>query len=126
MIIGHWHTGLAVKDIDTSIAFYEGVLGFTLTDKRIAPSGNSLAFLEKCGYTFELIQRKSGINITAEEGDKVHFAFEVDDLDATVKDLREKNVVFLKEPSIGMDGTAKIVFFAGPDGEQIELMEILK
>ena len=82
-----------------------------------------IVFLEADTGRVELIVDGTGARQT---GMVDHLAFEVADLDAWVWRLREHSVQLLDEapvdvPAIG----ARILFCLGPDGERIELFELL-
>jgi len=123
MIKAPWHTAVSVKDLDNTIRFYTENLGFTLQNTWDSPSGSRIAFLAAPGFLFEMIERPDGQALSAAEQDLVHFAFEVEDLDAVVASLTEKGIPFLGPAKNALNDTARIIFFLGPDGEKIELME---
>jgi catechol 2,3-dioxygenase-like lactoylglutathione lyase family enzyme len=51
-----------------------------------------------------------------------HITFSVDDIEATVTQIKEKGVVFNLEP-IQIEGGMKLAFLKGPNGVLIELVE---
>ena len=54
----HHHVGFSVADIETAVAFYTGVLGFTVEDRKyIAPIDTHLAFLRKGAARLEFFQK---------------------------------------------------------------------
>ena len=123
MIIAPWHSAVSVKNLDKTIAFYTENLGFHLDNTWDSPSGSRIAFLSAPGFLFEMIQRPDGQAISEKEQDLVHFAFQVENLDAAVASLTEKGITFLGPAKSALNDTARIIFFLGPDGEKIELME---
>jgi catechol 2,3-dioxygenase-like lactoylglutathione lyase family enzyme len=102
------HLGISVSNLETSVEWYSGYLGFTLT-KQVDLSDNlRIAILEYQGFGVELIELKesqkndlAGKEILAQHGTQgiVHFAFEVADVDATATVLRARGIKFACEPT---------------------------
>jgi catechol 2,3-dioxygenase-like lactoylglutathione lyase family enzyme len=95
-------------------------------------TGFSAIFVEKNGSRIELMgyrgaipKRSKGIEIKL-GGDLIpindHITFSVDDIGATVNDLKEKGVVFCLEP-VQLEGSMKLASFKDPNGVLIELVE---
>lgn len=75
------------RDLDEAIAFYRDILGATFL-KKFEPPG--LAFFD-C----------SGVRIMLEKaGPKATLYFWVDDIDAAMRELRDKGVVFTHKPAL--------------------------
>jgi lactoylglutathione lyase len=116
---GLHHAGVYVADLQRSIAFYGEVFGLQVLE-RLAWGDEDLAFLGVGSARLELIEgaarRSTGI--------VDHVAFEVDDLDALVRTLRELGVTLVDaQPLVVPQLNARILFCLGPDGERIELFE---
>ncbi|GGW74667.1 glyoxalase [Streptomyces lucensis JCM 4490] len=75
---------LPARDLDRARRFYAGKLGLEPVDER--PGG----LLYRCGGTDFVVFRSTG----ASPGTFTQMAFEVDDLDSVVADLRRRGVVF--------------------------------
>ena len=117
--IGHVH--LKVADLERSIAFYSGVLGFELMQRM----GDSAAFLSAGGYHHHI-----GLNTWESRGGKppatgttglYHFAIRYPDrasLGDALRRLREANV-----PLDGASdhGVSEALYLTDPDGNGIEL-----
>ncbi|ART76606.1 glyoxalase [Sutcliffiella horikoshii] len=119
------HVGIMVKDIQKSIKFYTEVVGFSLKGELDHPNGEiKLAFLgfEKREETeLELIQ---GYNDDLPvEGKVHHIALTVDDVEAERQRLKSLDVTFIEQEITTLPNGARYIFFAGPDGEWIELFE---
>ena len=119
------HVGIMVKDIQTSIDFYTEVVGFSLKGQLDHPNGEiKLAFLgfnESDETELELIQ---GYNDDLPvEGKVHHIALTVDDVDAEHERLKGLDVTFMEQEITTLPNGARYIFFAGPDGEWIELFE---
>jgi lactoylglutathione lyase len=115
------YTGIGVRDLDRSIKFYTQYMGMRLvgrykikeTNGEIAelrsPRGQQL--LELNWYT----DRKEYKN-----GDEIdHLAFEVEDVDTAVAELKARGVVVCMEPFD--EGHSRLGFIQDPDGIWIEL-----
>lgn len=120
------HTMVRVGDLDRSIKFYTEVLGMTLFRKNDYPAGKfTLAFL---GYGSE--DRDAVIELTYNYGVERyemgtafgHFALEVDDVYAAVKEIRDRGGKILQDAGPMNAGTTIIAFVEDPDGYAIELL----
>jgi methylmalonyl-CoA epimerase len=127
------HIGIMTNDLQQSVEFYTDVLGFSVSAKiEMEEIGFSAIFVEKNGGKIELIgyrgeipKRSEGIEIKMGGGSipiNDHITFTVDDIEATVTELKEKGVGFVLEP-IQVEGGMKIASFKDPNGVLIELVE---
>lgn len=124
MLVGTDHVGVRVADMERSIAFYTNVLGLRVT-KRVNVRALELAFLEIPGTAsatqVELVA--GATDHSPSDGLVNHVAFAVTDIDAGIKRLRAHGVALLSEGPITLWEGKRIVFFRGPDGERLELVE---
>ena len=124
------HIALYTKDLETSVKFYEA-LGGTVTDHADIPKPtgvNRIKMVQMPGFFLEIIEPHDGSPVTAEGGLFPHLAFEVDDIDATVADLKAFGITSFRtsEPNtLQIFGGIKNIFFFGPDGELLELVQHL-
>ncbi len=117
------HTRMRVSDIDQTIRFYTDVLGLEVLERKTSPRGSHLAFL-KVPNSQELIELASfppSGPVRVQE-DLVHLAFEVENLDDTVRQLQEKRVPITDGPTTTSSGS-RFIFIDAPDGYEIELIE---
>ena len=125
---GLGHVAIYTRDIEESIAFYEK-LGGSVKDRGGVPTPEGekkLAQVSFGGITLELIQSPGAMPMG--EGNVPHFAILVDDLDAAAAVVRAAGVQFLtpeKKVLPDLFGGLQNWFFAGPSGEQIELLQML-
>ncbi len=130
-IIGLAHIGIVTEDIEASKTFYRDVLGFTLTNDEalVRETGTTLlAFLEAGDCKIELVQPADRTNVANRPlGQVEHVAMSVRDIDRVAQRLKEKGIAFEAEEPSRLDilGGAKSIFFQGPDGERLELFEVL-
>jgi catechol 2,3-dioxygenase len=117
--VGHVH--LKVSDLDRALAFYQGVLGFELTQRM----GDSAAFLSAGGYHHHI-----GLNTWESAGGSApapgttglyHFAIRYPDRAALADALRR-----LEHARVPLDGAAdhgvsEALYLRDPDGNGLEL-----
>ncbi len=125
------HIAIAVSDLDAEIKKYRDVLGLEFHGTEVVEEQNvKVAFFTVGDVHIELTaptQKDSPVGkFLDKKGSGIHhIAYEVDDLEAQIRDFREKEVRMInKEPHIGA-GNAKIAF-AHPksfSGVLIELKE---
>ena len=125
---GLGHVAVYTRDIEESITLYEK-LGGSVKDRGGVPTPEGekkLALVSFGGITLELIQSPGAMPMG--EGNVPHFAILVDDLDAAAVAVRAAGVQFLtpeKKVLPDLFGGLQNWFFAGPSGEQIELLQML-
>jgi lactoylglutathione lyase len=114
---------MRVSDMEQTIRFYTGVLGLEVLERKTSPRGSHLAFL-KVPNSEELIELASfppSGPVTVQE-DLVHLAFEVENLDAMIGELNDKQVRITDGPTRSSSGS-RFIFIDAPDGYEIELIE---
>ena len=126
--LGLGHVAVYTRDMEESIAFYEKLGGSVKGRGGVAaPEGEKkLALVSIGGVTLELIQSPTAMPMG--EGNIPHIAILVDDLDAAAAAVRAAGVQFLtpeKKVLPDLFGGLQNWFFAGPSGEQIELLQML-
>ena len=119
MIKGLAHVCFIVSDLDRSTSFYRDKLGlspaFDFINNECERFG---VYLQAGGRCFlELFLGK--LSKKAKRQAYHHLCLEVDDLAATVEELREAGVE-ATEPSMGSDNTWQ-AWISDPDGNEIEL-----
>ncbi|HZQ34682.1 MAG TPA: VOC family protein [Dehalococcoidia bacterium] len=92
MIGGFSHVYLPVPDVEAAIAFYTESLGFRLQRRWQTADGAAAAYLELGGVLLELLPSAGGV-----QGER-RFGLVVDDLDATLTELRGRGVEIAGEP----------------------------
>lgn len=99
------HTGIAVRDIEEAISFYTTVLQGTLVDRytNTAPGVETeLAVIHVGNDVIELLRPTSPTSPIARfmkaRGKGVHhIAYRVDDLDASIAELKQAGLTFLED-----------------------------
>lgn len=116
------HLGIVVSNLAKSTDFYCSALGGI-----VAGSWQNDEFqavnLQYTGLTIELLEYVSPASTPITTGIINHLAFTVEDIAAQIERLTKLGVAFeTASPKIISDHK-KIIFFRGPDGERIELVE---
>lgn len=134
------HFGIAVSDLEASVAFYRDVLGMSET-MRLETDPESfgellgvdrataeIAFLEGGGMRLELESHAEAETTVAEETTPndvgvPHICLAVDDIQAVYEEHAE-TVDFVSPPGTATDSGAEIVYLRDPDRNLIELIEL--
>ncbi len=124
------HIGIAVKDLDAGIAFYQK-LGLTLEAIEEVPSQKVKVAFFPCGDTrIELLAPTTDDSPIAKfiekKGEGIqHIAFGVDDLPAALKAMEEQDIQLIdKEPRPGAHGAD--IAFMHPKSTLGVLLELCK
>jgi catechol 2,3-dioxygenase-like lactoylglutathione lyase family enzyme len=116
------HTTLPVSDLEGSRRFYEGVLGFAPAD--VSPGG--VTYESGDGTTF-LVFPSSG----RAAGTHTQMGFTVPDIEAEVRELKERGVTFEVYDMAGFDAASSIAslpglraaWFKDPDGNLLGMVQ---
>jgi methylmalonyl-CoA epimerase len=123
------HIGIAVKNIDEALKVYSGALGLQLTQTDKEEGQKSIvAFLPAGESEVELVEPIGEDGPVArflqKRGEGIHhICFEVDDIQATLAQLKAQGVQLIdQEPYIGTGG--KKIAFIHPKGAHGVLIEL--
>lgn len=116
------HTRLKVRDLDRAIAFYSTHFHMVCRDRKTSPRGSQLAFMTMPGSPteLELAYLPWDPDFQLPE-DIFHLAFRVEDMHASIAQMRAAGVKVTEEPSERRDG-GNMAFIEDPDGYEIELL----
>ncbi len=136
------HLGLCVSDWERSLRFYRDLLGFryvselqiggapTTTLLQLAEVSLRAIYLERDGTRIELLHyavpghQGSGQPRPMNQLGLTHLSLRVDDLAATLDELRKAGVSIIERTRIDLpDFHAAAVFVTDPDGTLIELVQ---
>lgn len=137
------HTGIVVSDLERALHFYVELLGLKVI-KRMDESGEyidkilglknvmvtTVKIAAEDGNLIELLyyhshpRKPAGSREICETGIS-HIAFTVENVDAEYERLSKAGVPFNSPPQKSPDGSAKVTFFTDPEGNLIELTEML-
>ncbi len=121
------HMCFQVSDVDASIEFYTKKLGFKLLSVDESEEQKiKFAFLEINGSKLELLEDLRGNFEKPKVAEPYcpHYCLEVEDMDATVKQLKENGIEILSGPTACVAGEI-LVYFADPDGNIFEYIKWL-
>lgn len=144
MIVKTDHLAITVSDLERSMTFYTGLLGFkeTLTFESKLPGIRKISFLRLGETTLELIELEDAKEFRddpAMPGFK-HLCLLVDDFDAEYNRLKNAGVRILEEPHVLNEEHLKVEYsaievdmkkglkravFADPDGLPVEILKWL-
>lgn len=114
---------MRVSDMDETIAFYTGVLGLEVLERKTSPRGSHLAFLRvpNSDELIELCSFPPSGPVKVQE-DLVHLAFQVENLDETIASLTKQDIKITDGPTTTSSGS-RFIFIDAPDGYEVELIE---
>ena len=121
------HTMVRITDPERSRAFYQA-LGFTFSrDMDIVRDGQ----LEATNYFYSLGDDENVLELTFNHDGRSydlgtgygHIAIGVDDLDGTLRQLKEQGIDPEREPYQVREGGSRITFVRDPDQYRVELIE---
>ncbi len=117
-------TTITVRNLEKSVTFYTKILKLHEAQRFSPHKGIKIVFLkDKENGKIELIEYEQMKEVDASERTSiVSIGFAVEDLDATMKMLREKNIEIIRGP-IQTPSGAKFIFIEDPDGVEIELIQ---
>ncbi|MEY8001827.1 methylmalonyl-CoA epimerase [Clostridium sp. Mt-5] len=110
------HVGIAVKSIEESLKFYEGVLGLKCSGTEEVKSQKVItAFIPLGESELELLEPTSDDSPIAKFIEKnregiQHIAVRVDDVEASLEELKKQGVRLIDEKPRDGAGGAKIAF----------------
>jgi hypothetical protein len=123
-IVGAHHVAIVTPDVERLRAFYVETLGFSVVGGF---PDHGIIFIAAEGVTIELLQ-EDRLAAGARRRGWDHLALEVEDVDAAYAALKARGVPFHAPPE-GFPPEApavRLVFFADPDGNALELLQPLK
>jgi len=142
MITGVHHVGVIVSDLEKALEFYTDVLGGKLLFRDeagpeylekgvgIKNASAKMAVLKVGPATLELIEylnpRTKAEGLRPCDVGTFHLAFEVDDIDKTMEELKKRGIKFTSAPNVVEGGEFKgwvWAYFKDPDGHQLEVVE---
>lgn len=116
------HVTLSVKDLAASMAFYQDIVGLTVTRRFQGGPDTEIVFLGSGGTEVELICNKTAPGAGTSPGAGISMGFISPSIDDTIKLLREKGyetdgVIVKPNPNTSF-------FFAlDPDGFRVQFMQ---
>jgi catechol 2,3-dioxygenase-like lactoylglutathione lyase family enzyme len=120
ILTGLLHVKLDVADLQRSLDFYIGVLGFREIARYVIVDSHTIVHVSPTGEPPALELWSEPPRGTL-RNDRLHMAWSTMDVHATVEALRRRGVVIEREPfTIGHE---RLAFVRDPDGYLLELSE---
>jgi catechol 2,3-dioxygenase-like lactoylglutathione lyase family enzyme len=137
------HAGIVVKDMEKALYFYRDLLGFKIV-KKMQESGNYIDTI--CGvkntsvitvklsaddnnliellYFISPVSKNNAAKSLTDAGFS-HISCTVKNIDDIYGRLSKAGICFNSLPQVSSDGYAKVAFCLDPEGNFIELVEVL-
>ena len=127
MLQGFEHIGMTSGDLDRTIAFYCGLLGFRLALRKSQAKGE-VAFLDAGGGMLEVFAPgpvDRARDVPNLEAGVRHLTFAFTDIGAMIDQLEAAGVEIIERPRIAYNQEMfkRVSFVRDPDGIIIELVE---
>lgn len=144
-VVGAWHTGFQVADLDRSLSFYRDLLGFEEIWRRVVTEEyigtlvgypglelhQALLRIPGSEHCLELldyrnVERAAVDTRTANPG-TAHICLIVQDLASLYERLREAGVTFVSppvSPTIGPNRGRLVAYMCDWDGIRVELLQL--
>ncbi len=116
------HFGIVIRDLQKSLAFYQGLMGAKIVYQGfIPPSQTDVIYLQIAGGMIELLHPAAPP--PTETFGITHVAFMTDDLDADYARLVDKGYKGLVAPKVAGSGVGRLAFLSDPNGARVELIQ---
>ncbi len=120
------HVAIRVKDIDRSLAFYSGKLGFSEMFRLHRDNGDLWLIYLRITDSQYLEVFPDAVGERAPDRNAIglnHFCLTVDNIDDVLRDIKDANISLFQELKVGPDGNRQ-AWIEDPDGNRIELLEM--
>ena len=109
---------VVTDDIEGAVAFYTQKLGLTVVERFATEDDEDYVFLDAGGILLELMPQKT----MEQDPGFHHFSFEVDSVEDSAQELKDKGVSITKEPfDVGGGTGITLGFFEGPNQLNLQL-----
>lgn len=114
-------TTIHVRNMDESLAFYQGLLGLELKQRFRAGSGNEIAFLGSGETKLELIHNIQHKQV--EIGEDISIGFKVESLDEMMQFITWKGLALYDGP-YQPNPNIRFFYMLDPNGVKVQIVEI--
>ena len=109
---------IITDDIEGAVQFYTQKLGLTVLERFENEDDEDYVFLDAGGIMLELMPQKT----MGQESGFHHISFEVDSVEDSAQELKDKGVTITTEPfDVGGGTGISLGFFAGPNQMNLQL-----
>ena len=109
---------VVTDDIEGAVAFYTQKLGLTVVEHFATEDDEDYVFLDAGGILLELMPQKT----MEQDPGFHHISFEVDSVEDSAQELKDKGVSITKEPfDVGGGTGITLGFFEGPNQLNLQL-----
>lgn len=122
------HVAIMVRNMDETIQFYSDIFGFKVRLRGRKPD-REMAFLyldTQRSMEIELIQELTTVSEYSETGIVNHLAFTVENIEETIRFLKEKDITFTSDDVKPTLEGGRMILFHGPNRELLQLVERVK
>lgn len=119
LFCGLHHININVADMDKALEFYTGVLGFTVLSRHDTDTRK----MAQAGLGGSVVELTETADRTTGDGVVNHLALSVTDIHSAFELLKKHKVEFISPGPQQVRPDLCILFFRGPSGEKIELMQ---
>jgi lactoylglutathione lyase len=125
MIKSIGHAAFGVTDIEKSLDFYCGILGFQELFRMNNKQTGKLSgvYIKVAHEQYLEMFQASSVNNSSEQSYK-HLCLHVEDIDGVIKSIKDKDYPIDREVLTGGDGNLQ-AWIRDPDGNRIEFMELM-
>jgi methylmalonyl-CoA epimerase len=131
VVFKHDHVGISVTDVDAAVEWYSEKLAFSI-QHRFETHGLTIAFLTHGDAKLELLGGGAtesspvvtDVAASLNPARLHHFCIAVDDLDATLEELRTRGVTILGEPFEVPPIGQRVAFINDNSGNVIEITQL--
>jgi len=116
-------TTLQVKDVDSSVAFYQDVAGLNVSHRIGAKGAHEIAFMTDGGNVLVELCEAQGLPEGIPVGVGVSIGFETEDAQAKWDELKAAG--YAVSPMISPAPTIKFFFVKDPDGYSVQIEQQL-
>ncbi len=109
---------IVTDDIEGAVQFYTQKLGLTVVERFKNENDEDYVFLDAGGILLELMPQKA----MGQEPGFHHISFDVDRIEDSMQELKDKGVTITKEPfDVGGGTGITLGFFEGPNQMNLQL-----
>jgi catechol 2,3-dioxygenase-like lactoylglutathione lyase family enzyme len=109
---------IITDDIEGAVQFYTQKLGLTVLERFENEDDEDYVFLDAGGILLELMPQKT----MGQDPGFHHISFDVDNIEDSAQELKDKGVTITKEPfDVGGGTGIKLGFFEGPNQMNLQL-----